>query len=370
MSEKNEDWEKRRQSVRVKTEFRVSYPDMDKLLVDYTRNISKGGLFIKTERFLPLNSVIRLHIGLPEGGGQVSCIGKVIYVRGLKDSGPGRPSGLGIEFLDMLEESMQRIEEFISVKSSEAAERSMSAAVQRSLKVLVVDDDKSYRESAAAVFEKRGDKVKMAEDGLEGLAICLKDPPDVILTDVQMPRMDGWDFLRMIRSRPSLASVLVIFQTSLGGEKERLRGYRLGVDDYLAKPYQAEELVARVERLVARTMASHRSAVENKTLRGDLEQVSLPAVLSMLEIERHTGVILVVGDGTARIFIREGRPLAVEIEGAAESRGQMDMMVELLDWKAGQFEFAAQDVSRNDELETSVQGLLMEAARITDEAAR
>ena len=93
-------------------------------------------------------------------------------------------------------------------------------------------------------------------------------------------------------------------------------------------------------------------------------------MLSLLEIERHTGVILVVGDGTARIFIREGRPLAVEIEGADEERGQMAMMVELLDWKAGQFEFAAQDVSRNDELETSVQGVLMEAARITDEAAR
>jgi CheY-like chemotaxis protein len=184
-----------------------------------------------------------------------------------------------------------------------------------------------------------------------------------------MPRMDGWNFLRTIRARPSLSSTRVIFQTTLGGETERLKGYQLGVDDYLAKPYAPEELVLRIERLFQRNMQLS-SDSGKKALRGDLEQVSLPTVLSMLELERKTGVIMLVGPAVCRLFVKEGRPLAVEMEGEPEDTDPMQIITQIFGWTGGYFEFAPQDVSTRNTLNMSMQGLLMEAARLVDEAGR
>ena len=171
--------------------------------------------------------------------------------------------------------------------AAEEAEASVLPSFEYQLKILVVDDDRFYREQAAKILSEQNHNVTTAEDGLKGLAACLKDPPDLVLSDVQMPRMDGWNFLRTIRARPSLSATRVIFQTTLGGEQERLKGYQLGVDDYLAKPYAPEELVLRVERLFQRNMQLSGDP-SRKALRGDLEQVSLPTVLSMsTSVTRH-----------------------------------------------------------------------------------
>ena len=70
--------------------------------------------------------------------------------------------------------------------------------------------------------------------------------PDLIITDVMMPKLDGWALVRALRSRAELALVPVIFLTALGGEEDRIRGFRLGADDYLPKPFRFEELELRV----------------------------------------------------------------------------------------------------------------------------
>ena len=93
-------------------------------------------------------------------------------------------------------------------------------------------------------------------DGFEALAMCLKSAPDLILADLQMPRMDGWQLLRVVRGRPSLASVPVIFLTSVSDEDERLHGYQLGVDDFVVKPFRAPELGARIFGLLRRARMS------------------------------------------------------------------------------------------------------------------
>src|SRR5207248_10119671 len=70
--------------------------------------------------------------------------------------------------------------------------------------------------------------------------------PDLIITDVMMPKLDGWQLVRALRSRHEFAFVPVIFLTALGGEEDRIRGFRLGADDYLPKPFRFEELELRV----------------------------------------------------------------------------------------------------------------------------
>jgi CheY-like chemotaxis protein len=237
------------------------------------------------------------------------------------------------------------------------------------LDVVVVDDDPRWREYASEPFLKRGDRVRATADGLEALAQCLNDPPDIILTDVNMPRMDGWQLLRMVRARPQLASVPVIFLTALDGDAERLKGYQLGVDAYIPKPFVADELLMRVHRVVRRNRLVAAELEKAQTFRGDLEHVSPSSLLSFLAVDRQNGVLLLVGEQVARVFLRDGRPLRVEIEGALPIPSR-EALLSLLGWTTGQFEFSPQEVHGNDEIKTAVSALLLEHARMTDERRR
>ncbi len=237
------------------------------------------------------------------------------------------------------------------------------------LDVLVVDDDPRWREYSAEPFVRRGDRVRTVADGLEALSMCVSDPPDVVLTDVNMPRMDGWQLLRMIRARPNLGGVPVVFLTSLDGDEERLKGYQLGVDAYIPKPFHPDELLLRVHRVVRR----RRQAAEADTagtLRGDLENVSAASLLSFLSVERKTGILVVVGERVARVFLREGRALRVELEGDGPTLSSRDALLHILDWHTGQFEFSVERVGGVDEVRSAISALVIEHARLQDEEGR
>jgi CheY-like chemotaxis protein len=197
----------------------------------------------------------------------------------------------------------------------------------------------------------------------------LSDPPDVILSDVQMPRMDGWQLLRMVRSRQQLSAVPLLFLTTLSGEQDRLRGYRLGVDDYIHKPYEPSEVVARTDRAVVRAEQQRQASVppESDALQGDLEQVSLQSILSFLEIERRTGVLRVGPVVNARIFVKDGRPRRVERYDAPADGESKELLFELLGLSVGRFDFSAQEVSAADEIGMATSALLLEHARLADE---
>lgn len=359
-----------REAPRVEADFRVRYPTLDELVVAYCADLSRGGLFLATDRFLPVNAVVRLHLELLEGSADIPIISRVAYVRGAEEaSASGKPAGMGVEFLDLSEECLELIEAFISERMNDSLATAAPTRLRR-LSLLVVDDDVTWQRTAAAPFRARGDYVRLAADGFEALALCLKEPPDLILSDVNMPRMDGWQLLRVIRARPSLSSIPFVFTTTLSGEDERLRGYQLGVDDYLAKPYPPAELQARVDRLATRVQQSSQALAARKTLRGDLAQVGLPAVLAFLELERKTGQLFIAGERAGRIYLRHGRPARIELDEAPPGSSPRELLFELLDWSSGLFEFAPQDVGEGDELDEPLTALLLDHARLRDEASR
>jgi DNA-binding response OmpR family regulator len=237
------------------------------------------------------------------------------------------------------------------------------------LSVLVVDDDKHWRELAAEPFRKRGDDVRTTSDGLQALALCIESPPDVILADVQMPRMDGWQLLRLIRARPQLANTPVVFMTSLDGDAERLKGYQLGVDAYVPKPFAAEEMLVRVIRLLRNKRGASLSPTERVVFKGELEHVSSASLLTFLQIEKKTGVLVVVGERVVRLFLSNGRLLRAEVEGEPRSRGRA-VVFQVLDWISGQFELIEEEVDGRDEVGAEISMLLMEHARMVDEKRR
>ena len=355
---------------RVEATFRVSYANVDQLLVAYSSDLSKGGMFLQTEQFLPVNAVIRVHLELGAGSADIPVICRVVYVRDdVAARAVGKPPGMGIEFLDLTADCLQLIEAYIAERIGEV-EGALAPTPARRLSVMIVDDDHSFRTQAAAPFRLRGDYVRVAPDGFDALAQCLKEPPDVIVSDVQMPRMDGWQLLRMCRARPTLSSVPFILLTTLGGEQERLRGYQLGVDDYMAKPFRGKELQARVDRVVTRVQKLPHGLAEKKTLRGDLAQVALPSVLGFLELERKTGELLVVAERTAHLFLREGRLLRVEVEGVVADAASIEVVYDVLGWRNGQFEFSAHEVPCDDLYDTTITAILLEHARYSDENQR
>jgi DNA-binding NarL/FixJ family response regulator len=119
-------------------------------------------------------------------------------------------------------------------------------------RVLLVDDEPGLRTAVQAYFEDEGFQVTTAQDGEEGWEKAQQELPDVVLSDVMMPRVDGFGLLARLRADERLGGTPVIFLTAKGMTADRIAGFRAGVDDYIPKPFDPDELVARVRNVVQR----------------------------------------------------------------------------------------------------------------------
>ena len=119
-------------------------------------------------------------------------------------------------------------------------------------RLLLVDDEPGLRTAVQAYLEDEGFEVTTAVDGEEGWEKAQKMMPDLIISDVMMPRCDGYGLLKRIREDERLGGTPVIFLTAKGMTVDRTQGYQAGVDDYIPKPFDPDELVARVRNVVKR----------------------------------------------------------------------------------------------------------------------
>jgi chemosensory pili system protein ChpA (sensor histidine kinase/response regulator) len=115
---------------------------------------------------------------------------------------------------------------------------------------LVVDDSITVRRVTQRLLERNGMRVMTAKDGVDALSLLQEHVPDVILLDIEMPRMDGYELASHVRNDARLADIPIVMITSRAGEKHRARAIELGVDDYLSKPYQENQLLDAIEPLV------------------------------------------------------------------------------------------------------------------------
>ena len=355
---------RRRAEPRVAAAFKVAFETVDELVEAYTVDVSRGGLFVQTERFLPLGAVVRLHLRMPEEGRELLAVARVAYVLDVAAAkGHDRPAGMGMQFLDIGGSPIaDDIARFVAEFSPEVELPPSPAGV--SARVLVVDDDTWHRERAAAVMRDSGYTVVTADNGVQALQNAMQEPPDVILSDVQMPVLDGWQLVRMLRARPTLAHIPVVFVTSLSSDEERLQGYRLGVDDYIAKPFDEDELSLRVQRVVTRSRAYPRDTTTTKALRGSLAHVSLATLLAFAEAERRTGILLLVrSDAIATIYLSEGAPVRVDLPAEADDLLAGGRLHYLLGWTEGRFELADADVADEDTMGVTTTAVLLEHAK-------
>jgi DNA-binding response OmpR family regulator len=124
-------------------------------------------------------------------------------------------------------------------------------------KILVIDDDQDLLEMVKLAFEKEGFTVLTSTNGSEGLATAFQYHPDLVLLDVMMPKVDGWETCRRLRE---LSHVPILILSAKTAESDVVKGLGLGADDYVCKPFSVSELVARVRACLRRAGAPPRAA--------------------------------------------------------------------------------------------------------------
>jgi DNA-binding response OmpR family regulator len=120
--------------------------------------------------------------------------------------------------------------------------------------ILVVDDDDIVAQTIERTLQRHQFGTLIAKSGVEALKIVRRHPPDLIILDVLMPGMDGYQICDEIRRDPRLAHLPILFLTARGKHEDVIKGFSVGADDYLTKPFNIEELVLRVKAILRRTV--------------------------------------------------------------------------------------------------------------------
>lgn len=140
--------------------------------------------------------------------------------------------------------------------TSEFVTELAASELERPSRILLVDDEPGLREAVQAYLEDSGFEVVAAVNGQQAFQLLSTAEPDLVISDIMMPGMDGYQFLEQLRQLEAYRHLPVVFLTAKGMTTDRIQGYRAGADVYLPKPFDPEELVAIVENLLERAKAS------------------------------------------------------------------------------------------------------------------
>ncbi|MBD1826571.1 response regulator transcription factor [Microcoleus vaginatus GB1-A2] len=125
-----------------------------------------------------------------------------------------------------------------------------------SARLLLVDDEPGLREAVQAYLEDSDFAVEVASNARDGWEVLQQTNPDLVISDIMMPQVDGYQFLKQVREDPRYKALPVVFLTAKGMTSDRIQGYQAGCDAYLSKPFDPDELVAIVTNLLARRAAA------------------------------------------------------------------------------------------------------------------
>jgi CheY-like chemotaxis protein len=168
--------------------------------------------------------------------------------------------------------------------------------------ILIVDDDSFQRKILDEYLGLAGFKILHARNGAHALKVIEQERPELILMDIQMPVMDGFETLTAIKKKPQLRDIPVIFLSSLDLQHLKIKGLELGADDYITKPFNSAELLARIKAVLRRTERYRRT---EGIMEGDLSDIGLVELLQSMEMGLKTATIrLAEMDG--HIYISNG----------------------------------------------------------------
>lgn len=202
--------------------------------------------------------------------------------------------------------------------------------------ILVVDDSMTIRRLLKGELTKRGYEVISAENGADGLKTAVEMKPDIIISDINMPQMDGWEFCWRVRKNQDIRYIPFIFLTDRDEISDRVRGLEIGAEDYITKPFQIQDLVDRMETVIHRRKTTEKVPRLESSLMGQLNQFNLPDLLQNINMLSKSGALEIKRDIIAKIFVQKGEVINATLGDAMSGR---KAFYRVLTWKDGYFEF-------------------------------
>jgi CheY-like chemotaxis protein len=236
--------------------------------------------------------------------------------------------------------------------------------------LLLVDGDARSLRVLEVSLKKAGFNVTTAVNGKDALEKVQTAKPDLIISDTELPEMDGFTFCKQLKADPDCAEIPFIFLTDQLSIERKIQGLELGVEDYLTKPIYIKEIITRVRLLLQKHQRAGLEARRDQRTRftGRLADMGVVDLIQTIEVSRKSGLIhFHADDGRhAELYFRDGKVIDAE---AGALQGE-DAVYRLLTWSDGEFEVVFRNVRRKDVITISSQALLMEGMRRLDEWGR
>lgn len=236
-------------------------------------------------------------------------------------------------------------------------------------RILVVEDELLLRQMMRDTLEALPAAVIEAKDGEEALRLAPAEQPNLIICDVMMPGLTGYDVAEALKDDPRTAEIPFIFLSALGTSDHKVRGLELGADDFLTKPVAPKELIARVKAILRRIPPLTAEASSSAVASGNLQVMSLATLARSLELERRSARLALTREREiGEIVFVSGR-----ISRAFQGPRRGDAAVyHLLTWEEGSFDmlpFVESAIPSGGEVKASNETLLQEGARRLEEIA-
>jgi len=242
--------------------------------------------------------------------------------------------------------------------------------------VLIADEDAAFRKYLGMPLAAQGFTIYEAADGSAAWQLAVQNRPWVILADISMPEVDGFEFCRRVRNHPLLSRMPLLFISGSDKYKERYRALQIGADDFLSKNMPIRELLMRIQLLMTRY--SDLSGGEQKpgttevagAFQGRIEVFGAPALLQMCSQGRLTGLFTALAEDAANTATVMGFREGDIISATAGASTGPDGVYAFLGWEKGSFKFTPGDPGTGEPLAQSVEHLLLEGCRILDESRK
>ncbi len=227
-------------------------------------------------------------------------------------------------------------------------------------KVLVVDDEPKWLRIVDLYLRGQGYEVTTTLSGQEAIQKVRQDRPDVVVADISMPGMDGYELCRVLRSDAGTRTIPFIFLTGRDDDTDRLKARKIGSDDYLTKPCPLERLMQSVDTLMDRINQAKKIPLGQVGLSGKIEEVDLLDLIQTLELDQKTGaLVLSHGERTGTLYFRDG----VIVDADIRSPKREEPLFVLLGWKTGRYLFLPDALPDRMPITASLANLLLQDLR-------
>jgi len=235
------------------------------------------------------------------------------------------------------------------------------------MKIIIIDDDQTTIAFLKKILQKRGIQTEQAKNGQEALERIGTSKPDLIISDIMMPELDGFSLYARLRKSFNTADIPFIFLSAKDEPEDQLKGLRMGADEYLLKPFKAKNILTAIDKVMEKA-ARIKGLKADVDIGGNLETIGLNEVIQIIELSGKTGKLVLLscnGDNHGTIYIQNGNI----INARSNNLEGEEAFFDLADMNNGFFKFYICDTDIGETIFRENMPLLMEANRLKDDAA-